>query len=102
MTRDYVLDRLSDAKPVSEYSVAEYVRYHGEGHFHVWEARLKGQTDPWMLKSPTHEDERRLLYRDLALARVGSLFRPPITPKTGLARVPNIIAEPTHCKAHEQ
>jgi hypothetical protein len=102
MTGNEALHRIAEQGIAPDYSVAEYLRYHGEGHFHVWEVRLEAQEGTFIAKSPTHEDERRLLFRDLAVARVGALFNPSITPYAGLAEVPSNVAKPERCEADRQ
>jgi hypothetical protein len=102
VTEREILQKLEQPDVQPGASVDQYVGYHGQGHFHVWEATLEGRVGTWILKSPTHEDEQRMLFRELALARIGRLFEPPITPHSVLAVVPETTTAGLTCRAHTQ
>jgi hypothetical protein len=102
VTDDQIAAQLGAGETKPDDSVQEFLSYHGEGHFHAWEVRLDQQPGTWILKSPTHEDAERKLYRDLGLARLGDLFRPAITPQGLLTAVMTELIGAGSCLAHEQ
>lgn len=99
MTEPEILEALERQNVSPDVEVSQYLDYHGEGHFHVWRVSLRDWANTWIVKSATHEDEDRLVFRDLAIARLGRLFNPPITPQPAFAAVPPRIVEGLVCRA---
>ncbi len=102
MTEREILEVLGQIEASPDADVSEYLSYHGEGHFHAWRVTLRDRPNTWIVKSPTHEDENRLVFRDLAIARIGRLFDPPITPEPALASVSLLVASQLACRAEDQ
>lgn len=102
MTELEILQVLEHMEPSPNTEVDQYLSYHGEGHFHVWRVTLRNRPNTWIAKSPTHEDNLRLVFRDLAIARLGHLFNPPITPEAALVGVPPPVVERLLCRADDQ
>jgi len=95
------LIKQADGSAPATSEVEKFKNARGQGIFHVHDVEIRGKDDLWVAKWPNHErrDERRLLFIELIIARLGRLFKPRLTPEFLLAMTADTLR--TSCPVKE-
>jgi hypothetical protein len=99
--RDVIADADTSAPAIDELIAFRGVR--GQGIFHVHDVEIGGRDGLWVAKWPNHEREleRRRLFIELIVARLGHLFTRRLTPEYSLAKTPDELRGRVTCPVEE-